>query len=190
MFPTLRECQLMDIDSIGDVVDALMALMVVRTCQQVEGGLPASVKTKMMFNIVLDFGIGLVPFVGDLVDALFRANTRNAIVLEEYLRDQGAKKLKAQGRVVPVDPTDPDVYDEIVAGQTTPPRIESNHSPRNATKTGTGSSSRDDRDGWLNNNRIEDVERGERREPLLPAQAHLTDEPRCSKSNRLQKSSR
>lgn len=167
-----------------------MALMVVRTCQQVEGGLPASVKTKMMFNIVLDFGIGLVPFVGDLVDALFRANTRNAIVLEEYLRDQGAKKLKAQGRVVPVDPTDPDVYDEIVAGQTTPPRIESNHNSRKATKTGTGSSSRDDRGGWINNNRIEDVERGERREPLPPAQAHLTDEPRRSKSNRLQKSSR
>lgn len=45
-----------------------MAMMVLRTCQQVEGGLPAAVKSKMMFNIVLDFGIGLVPFLGDIAD--------------------------------------------------------------------------------------------------------------------------
>lgn len=45
-----------------------MAMMVLRTCQQVEGGLPAAVKSKMMFNIVLDFAVGLVPFVGDIAD--------------------------------------------------------------------------------------------------------------------------
>jgi hypothetical protein len=30
-----------------------MAMMVYRTCQQVEGGLPAAVQSQMMFNIVL-----------------------------------------------------------------------------------------------------------------------------------------
>lgn len=45
-----------------------MAMMVLRTCEQVEGGLPSSVKSKMMMNIVLDFGIGLVPFLGDIAD--------------------------------------------------------------------------------------------------------------------------
>jgi hypothetical protein len=45
-----------------------MALMVLRTCEQVEGGLPADVKSKMYINIILDFGIGLVPFLGDLAD--------------------------------------------------------------------------------------------------------------------------
>ena len=45
-----------------------MALMVLRTCQQVEGGLPANVKAKMYFNIILDFGIGLVPILGDVAD--------------------------------------------------------------------------------------------------------------------------
>src|ERR1700736_3304272 len=72
--------------SIGDVIDAFMAIMVLRTCQQIEGGLPANVTSKMYFNIILDFGIGLVPFLGDIADALFRANTRNAVVLEKYLR--------------------------------------------------------------------------------------------------------
>jgi hypothetical protein len=45
-----------------------MAIMVLRTCQQVEGGLPAEVTSKMYFNIILDFGIGLVPFLGDIAD--------------------------------------------------------------------------------------------------------------------------
>jgi hypothetical protein len=102
--------------SIGDVIDAFMALMVLRTCEQVEGGLPADVKSKMYFNIVLDFGIGLCPIIGDLADALFRANTRNAVVLEKYLRAKGAKNLKAQGQRVPtIDPTDPDEFDRLEA---------------------------------------------------------------------------
>jgi hypothetical protein len=54
--------------SVGDVIDAFMAMMVLRTCQQVEGGLPNEIKAKMLFNIVLDFGIGLVPFLGDIAD--------------------------------------------------------------------------------------------------------------------------
>jgi hypothetical protein len=45
-----------------------MAIMVLRTCQQVEGGLPADVTYKMYFNIIFDFGIGLVPFLGDIAD--------------------------------------------------------------------------------------------------------------------------
>jgi hypothetical protein len=31
-----------------------MALMVIRTCQQVEGGLPKTVSSQMMFNLALD----------------------------------------------------------------------------------------------------------------------------------------
>jgi len=102
------------IPGIGDVIDAFMAVMVLRTCEQVEGGLPADVKTKMYINIMLDFGIGLVPFLGDIADALFRANTRNAVVLEKYLREKGAKALKAQGQGQgnhAIDPSDPNEFD-------------------------------------------------------------------------------
>jgi len=110
------------IPAIGDVIDAFMAMMVLRTCQQVEGGLPASVKSKMMFNIVLDFGIGLVPFLGDIADALFRANTRNAVELEKYLRQKGAQALKAQGqRTPPLDPTDPEEFDRHTRDELGPP---------------------------------------------------------------------
>jgi hypothetical protein len=64
---------------------------------------------KMYINIILDFGIGLVPGLGDIADAIFRANIRNAALLEKFLRQKGAAALKAQGQVVPA--IDPNEYD-------------------------------------------------------------------------------
>lgn len=99
-----------------------MAIMVLRTCQQVEGGLPNNVRSKMVFNIMVDFAVGLIPFLGDIADAVFRANTKNAIELEKYLRKKGAENLKAQGHQVPaVDPSDGDEYDRHMNEQHGPP---------------------------------------------------------------------
>lgn len=50
----------------GDIIDCFMAMMVYRSATKVEGGLPANVKSKMLFNIVVDFAIGLVPLLGDV----------------------------------------------------------------------------------------------------------------------------
>ena len=78
--------------SLGDILDCLLALMVVKSCQKIDGGLPATLRARMMFNIALDFGLGLIPLLGDVADAVFRANTRNAWLLETYL----LKKMEAQ----------------------------------------------------------------------------------------------
>lgn len=59
------------------------------------------IRTRMFFNILFDFVIGLVPFVGDMADAVYRANTRNAWVLEEYL----VKKAEAEQKRVPSSTT-------------------------------------------------------------------------------------
>ena|SRR5271170_1307757 len=45
----------------------------------------------MYTNVVIDFGVGLIPVLGDLVDAWFKCNTRNNILLERYLRERGQK---------------------------------------------------------------------------------------------------
>ena len=78
--------------------------MVVATCTKVEGGLPNGIKMQMLFNIALDFAIGLIPFVGDLADALYKANTRNAVLLEKHLREKGRKALGNSNQPVLVEP--------------------------------------------------------------------------------------
>ncbi|KAI5460035.1 hypothetical protein BGZ63DRAFT_415449 [Mariannaea sp. PMI_226] len=109
------------VPAIGDALDALMALMVVKTCMQVEDGLPATLRTRMLFNIALDFFVGLVPFVGDVADALFRANTRNAALLEAHLREKGKKNLRRSGQPLPaVDPSDPEEFDRLQMTDTPP----------------------------------------------------------------------
>ena len=82
------------IPAIGDVIDALMAVMVMRHASKIDGGLPAALKSRMMLNIMLDFAVGLIPFLGDLADAVFRANTRNAWLLEEYLIKKAEEERK------------------------------------------------------------------------------------------------
>lgn len=75
-----------------------MAIMVVRTCRNIEGKLPARVELWMYLNIVLDFVVGLVPILGDMAAArFFRPNTRNAIILEKYLHERSRKALRVRG---------------------------------------------------------------------------------------------
>ncbi|KAJ5152303.1 hypothetical protein N7492_010598 [Penicillium capsulatum] len=83
---------------IGDVGDAGLAMMVVKTCEGIEGGLPARLRYAMLVNVIIDFIIGLVPFIGDLADAVYKCNTRNAVILEKHLREKGAKTIKKQSR--------------------------------------------------------------------------------------------
>ncbi|PWY67166.1 PH domain protein [Aspergillus heteromorphus CBS 117.55] len=83
---------------IGDGADAALALMVVRTCDKIDGGLPSRLRMMMLMNIVLDFFIGLVPFIGDVADAVYKCNTRNAMLLEKHLRQKGAKTLSRHDR--------------------------------------------------------------------------------------------
>lgn len=116
------------IPGIGDVFDALLAMMVFRTCNGVEGGLPAGVRTKMILNIIFDFAVGIVPFVGDVLDAAFKANSRNAALLEAHLREQGKKDLRKSGLPIPeVDPSLPEEFDRVQRDDlpeytSTPPR--------------------------------------------------------------------
>ena len=90
----------------------MLAMLVVKTCRKVEGGLPMGLLIKMLMNVAFDFVVGLVPFAGDLLDAMFRANTRNAILLEEHLREKGKANLKKAGQPIPtVDPSQADFFD-------------------------------------------------------------------------------
>ncbi|KAF3930546.1 hypothetical protein ABW19_dt0202712 [Dactylella cylindrospora] len=100
------------VPAIGDVLDALLSLMVVKTAMNLD--LPTGLVIHMMFNIVLDFVIGIVPIIGDLLDAGYKCSTRNAVLLEKHLREVGRKRLKAEGINNPED-------DSLPGGYETPP---------------------------------------------------------------------
>lgn len=58
--------------------------------------LPPAVLWRMGFNVLVDIVIGSVPLLGDLFDVGWKANNRNAELLEEYRRD--AKTTKQHSR--------------------------------------------------------------------------------------------
>ncbi|KAK4193586.1 hypothetical protein QBC35DRAFT_915 [Podospora australis] len=79
---------------IGDAIDLLMALSLIKKAAKVDGGLPKRLYGMMFTNIMLDFAIGFIPLLGDFADVFFRANTRNAWLLDAYLTEK-AKALQA-----------------------------------------------------------------------------------------------
>lgn len=99
------------IPGIGDVLDMLLCLMVYRTICSVEPELDTSLKMKMQFNIIIDFLIGIIPFVGDIADAAYKCNTKNVILFEDELRKRGKKRLKGTANENMPDPSLPDEFD-------------------------------------------------------------------------------
>jgi len=48
-------------------------------------GVPASLKIKMLGNVLIDWLVGLVPIAGDIADVAFKANVRNVKLLVEHI---------------------------------------------------------------------------------------------------------
>ncbi|KAJ7747941.1 hypothetical protein DFH07DRAFT_830635 [Mycena maculata] len=79
----------------GDVADiTLNYVLVVRKSQKAE--IPSWLVRKMLANNAASALMGLVPVAGDVALAAFKANSRNAALLEEYLRIRGQEFLKVQ----------------------------------------------------------------------------------------------
>lgn len=70
---------------IGDIIVLYFALRLVRKAEKIDGGLPLNVKSAMMANVMFDFGIGLIPIIGDIINIAYKCNSRNFILLEQYL---------------------------------------------------------------------------------------------------------
>ncbi|MFO0956620.1 MAG: DUF4112 domain-containing protein [Isosphaeraceae bacterium] len=60
---------------------------------------PRAVVARMAANVLLDMAVGAIPFVGDLFDVYFKANTRNMALLREVT---GHAK---SGRTIPSAPS-------------------------------------------------------------------------------------
>lgn len=121
-----------------------MALMVVASANKIEDGLPGNIRTRMLFNVVIDFIIGLVPFIGDLADAMYKCNTRNAVLLEGHLKKKGQKALKQASRPLTEIENQQGSGDDLARPATSnseparpgPARLQTGHSARSGRSPG------------------------------------------------------
>lgn len=71
---------------LGDVLTSIISLLIVHHAWQT--GASTFTLVRMLGNVGADFLVGSVPFVGDLFDVAFKANRRNARLLEQHLKRQ------------------------------------------------------------------------------------------------------
>lgn len=82
------------VPGLGDLTDALLNYtLVVKPVRKELDDAPDWLVKQMLFNNAVSAGIGLVPIVGDIALAAWRANSRNAKLLEELLRIRGEENM-------------------------------------------------------------------------------------------------
>lgn len=71
---------------IGDLAGLILSSYVLFEAQRL--GVSKRIKLRIVINMLIDFFGGLIPLVGDIFDAYFKANTRNTRLLKNYLAKQ------------------------------------------------------------------------------------------------------
>jgi len=74
---------------LGDLAAAGASFYIV--AQAARAGVPTSVLVRMVLNVALDAMIGAIPVLGDVFDVAFKANLRNARLMDAYL-DRNARR--------------------------------------------------------------------------------------------------
>lgn len=71
------------IPGIGDGVTSIMGLYALTVAHREK--LPFLARLTMVWNILVDFLVGAIPFIGDLFDFAFHAHSRNLAIIERHL---------------------------------------------------------------------------------------------------------
>ncbi|MDP9349795.1 MAG: DUF4112 domain-containing protein [Gemmatimonadota bacterium] len=71
------------IPGVGDAAGALLSAYLIVEAGRI--GVPRSLLVRMGTNVAVETVVGAIPFLGDLFDAGWKANSRNARLLLEYL---------------------------------------------------------------------------------------------------------
>ena len=69
------------IPGVGDAGSAAIGAYLIRAANRL--GVPAIVQMRMLLNLLIDTLIGLVPIIGDYLDVLYKANAKNAALVEK-----------------------------------------------------------------------------------------------------------
>lgn len=71
------------VPGLGDIAGALVAVYALHVARHLRA--PAAIQLHMLSNIALDALIGSIPILGDIFDFVFKAQTRNLKLLDDWL---------------------------------------------------------------------------------------------------------
>lgn len=77
----------------GTIISSYWSLTLVQTARQLDNRLPLDLQLLFLLNILIDFLLGLIPIVGDLVEIGYKSNLRNFLLLEKHLTRVGQKNM-------------------------------------------------------------------------------------------------
>lgn len=67
----------------GDVATSAVSIYILNAAQRF--GVSRVTMARMMLNIIIDLCVGAIPFAGDLFDAYWKSNKRNADLLQKHI---------------------------------------------------------------------------------------------------------
>ena len=71
------------VPGLGDAASAIIALYIVLEAWRL--GASRGTLARMLLNVGLDFGVGVIPIVGDVADFVLKSNRRNIDLLRRHL---------------------------------------------------------------------------------------------------------
>ena len=74
---------------VGDLAGSLVSALIVASATQ--AGLPRAAIARMVTNVTVDTVLGGIPFIGDLFDFAYKANTKNIKIYQEHLQGRTQK---------------------------------------------------------------------------------------------------
>ncbi len=77
---------------LGDVLTSAISLLIVHHAWH--AGASKLTLLRMLGNVGVDFVVGAIPLLGDLFDFVWKANRKNALLLERHLTRQAEKRRR------------------------------------------------------------------------------------------------
>ncbi|MBN9117843.1 MAG: DUF4112 domain-containing protein [Planctomycetes bacterium] len=88
------------IPGVGDLSGAAIGGYMLHAAHKL--GVPTVVMVRMLVNLAIDTLIGLIPVVGDYLDVLYKANSKNAALIERAILDRETTARASWWRLIGV----------------------------------------------------------------------------------------
>ena len=82
------------VPGLGDIAGGLIAVYGLHVARQLRA--PAVIQLHMLTNIALDALVGTIPIIGDIFDFVYKAQTRNLAMIDDWLQTPHEAQRRSQ----------------------------------------------------------------------------------------------